>query len=205
MTPTTRSSKFLRRKHLARPSARGFLPRRKHLARPSARGFLFLAAFLVAAVLIGACGDDDADESGGTAGATETVSVDSVDGVGDVLVDADGAALYRSDQEETGEVMCVDGCASIWLPLTAPSGAAEPTAAAEVPGRLGTVRRPDGSRQVTYDGAPVYTFADDGGPGEVTGDGFSDSFRGREFTWRVLSTGDADASQGPSAPSGGYP
>ena len=36
-------------------------------------------------------------------------------------------------------------------------------------GRLGTIRRPGGVVQATYDGHPLYTFAGDFGPGDVGG------------------------------------
>ena len=107
-----------------------------------------------------------------------------------VLVDSEGAALYTSEEEADGKVRCTDACAEIWLPLTA----SKPTAASGVTGRLGVVERPDGARQVTYDGKPVYRFADDGGPGDVTGDGLSDSFDGQRFTWHVI--GEAQSSSG---------
>jgi predicted lipoprotein with Yx(FWY)xxD motif len=151
---------------------------------------LTLTALAVAAVLaLGACGDDDGDDDAAQAGgAAATVSVESIDGA-DVLVDSDGAALYTSDEEKDGKVRCTAGCASIWLPLTL-SGPGEPTAASELDGDLGVIERPDGARQVTLDGRPLYRFADDGGPGKVTGDGLSDSFDGQQFTWHVEASGD---------------
>lgn len=126
---------------------------------------------LIAAVALAACGDDD-DGGGGSA----TVRMD-----GGTLVDADGAPLYTSDQEGNGKVRCVAACADIWVPLTA----TKPTAGSGVSGELGVVERPDGARQVTLDGKPLYRFAEDSG-GEVTGDGLADSFAGREFTWSVV-------------------
>jgi predicted lipoprotein with Yx(FWY)xxD motif len=139
---------------------------------------LLTALALAAALALGACGDDD-DEAGSTPNATVSLS----DGV---LVDSQGAALYTSEEEASGEVLCTRACAEIWLPLTA----SKPTAASDVTGQLGVVERPDGKRQVTYDGAPVYRFADDGGPGDVTGDGLSDSFEGQRFTWHVIGEGE---------------
>ena len=38
---------------------------------------------------------------------------------------------------------------------------------------------------MTLDGAPLYTFAEDGGPGKLTGDGFSDQFDGMSFDWHA--------------------
>jgi predicted lipoprotein with Yx(FWY)xxD motif len=124
---------------------------------------------LTAALLLAACGDDSPD----------TVSLD--DGL---LVDSTGAPLYTSEQEQSGKIACTGGCASTWLPLAAPSSG-QPTAGSDVSGELGVVTRPNGSRQVTLDGRPLYRFAQDGEAGKATGDGLTDSFDGRRFTWHV--------------------
>jgi predicted lipoprotein with Yx(FWY)xxD motif len=148
---------------------------------------------LLAAVALGACGGDDDDGNATAASpAGATVRMD-----GGTLVDADGAALYTSDQEMNGTVRCVEGCAAIWLPLTATN----PTAGSDVSGTLGTVKRPDGARQVTLDGKPLYRFTEDP-PGEVTGDGFKDSFGGRQFTWSVV--GSAQPSSGDTGNTNSY-
>jgi predicted lipoprotein with Yx(FWY)xxD motif len=159
------------------------------------------ALALVTAVALGACGDDD-DGAAEAGGAAPMVSVDSIDGA-DVLVDADGAALYTTEQEKDGRVRCTDECASIWLPLTL-SGPGEPTAGSDVPDSLGVVERPDGARQVTLDGRPLYRFADDGGPGKVTGDGLSDAFGGQQFTWHVTAIGGGAAGGGSDGSSYSY-
>ena len=57
-----------------------------------------------------------------------------------------------------------------------------------VQGKLSVVDRPDGTSQVTFNGMPLYSFVQDS-PGQVTGDGVSDSFGGTDFTWTVASTG----------------
>jgi predicted lipoprotein with Yx(FWY)xxD motif len=142
-------------------------------------------------LVVAGCGDDSS-EDGPSASATgsgpTTVSVEAVDGVGEVLVDSDGAALYTADQERDGKVRCIASCAEIWIPLTV-AGNAEPTASDDVPGELGVAERPGGERQVSYDGKPLYTFADDPGAGTATGDGLSDTFDGRLFSWRVVKAG----------------
>jgi predicted lipoprotein with Yx(FWY)xxD motif len=124
-----------------------------------------------------------------------------VDGVGDVLVDARGEALYSPDQEAGGKVLCTDSCAAVWVPLTV-SGGARPTSSPDVSPKLGVVMRPDGASQVTFGGKPLYTFADDPGPQAVTGNGVSDSFGGKRFTWRVAATG--PVSGGTTSTGGGY-
>jgi predicted lipoprotein with Yx(FWY)xxD motif len=160
------------------------------------------AAALALVLALAACGDDsDEGDSGSSAAAastTATVSVESVEGVGEVLVDSDGAALYTADQEMDGKVRCTDSCAETWIPLTV-SGGREPTASGDVTGVLGVTERPGGERQVSFDGQPLYTFADDTTPGEVTGDGLSDTFDGTLFSWQVAKT-DGESADGGAEP-----
>jgi predicted lipoprotein with Yx(FWY)xxD motif len=120
-----------------------------------------------------------------------------------VLVDAAGAALYAADQEADGSIVCIASCATIWEPLTL-AGSEAPTGGTGLSGRLDVVRRPDGARQVTFEGRPLYRFALDPEPGIVTGNGLADSFDGRTFSWHVatpegVSTSDANS---PSDPPG---
>jgi predicted lipoprotein with Yx(FWY)xxD motif len=171
------------------------------------RIFHLAAVGVLALVLaIAACGDDsDEGDSGSSAAAstTATVSVQPVDGVGEVLVDSDGAALYTADQEMDGKVRCTDSCAETWIPLTV-SGGGEPTASDDVPGELGVTERPGGERQVSFEGQPLYTFADDPAAGEVTGDGLSDTFDGELFSWQVVRTDGTSGGGGPQSLPGPY-
>jgi predicted lipoprotein with Yx(FWY)xxD motif len=160
---------------------------------------LLTLALIAAAAALSACGgdDDDSDQSAAqsdsapaeSSSTDATVAVEDLGDAGSVLADSSGRALYTSDQEADGRVLCTEGCESAWTPLTIDAG--EPTGS--VPGELGVVERPDGTRQVTYDGVPLYTFTEEG-PGEVTGDGFVDAFDGREFTWSVAAVDGADDS-----------
>lgn len=162
---------------------------------------------LIATVALGACGGDDggggdASSTAAKPDATKTVSIKKVDGIGNVLVDAQGKALYTADVEEDGKVRCTDACTSFWQPLAAPAG--EITATGDI-GKLDTIKRPDGTMQVTADGKPLYTFTEDSG-GKVTGDGFSDDFDNRRFTWSAAqakgeTTESSDDGGGSSAPS----
>ena len=162
---------------------------------------LTCAAVLAAAIALAACGSSTDDTPAAAAAWSSTVEVRHVDGVGDVLVDSTGHALYTSDQEAGGKIRCTDGCTSFWLPLDPGSGT--PTAADGV-AKLGVIRRPGGDRQVTMDGKPLYSFSEDT-PGKVTGDGFKDEFDGRTFTWNVVVAGggQSDAAAG-GGRSGGY-
>ena len=160
-------------------------------------------ASIAAAGLLGlaACGSSNGDATAATASSTsDTVSTQTISGT-EVLVDSSGAALYSPDQESNGKILCTNECESIWMPLVA-SG--QPTASSDLGDKVATVKRPDGSQQVTFDGAPLYTFTQEG-PGQVTGDGLADSFGSQDFTWHVMTpsgassggaTNTADQSQG---------
>jgi predicted lipoprotein with Yx(FWY)xxD motif len=144
----------------------------------------------VLALAATACGGASGGGASGSTnpGTATMVSVQHVDGVGNVLVDSKGHALYSPDQEAGGKVRCTGSCTSIWVPLTL-SASGKPTGTSDVSGKLGTIDRPDGSAQVTYQGKPLYTFVEDTNAGAVTGNGFQDEFDGRQFTWRVASVG----------------
>ncbi len=140
-------------------------------------------------------------------GATTTVAIHNVSGAGDILVDAKGRTLYRSDQEMTGKILCsTDDCTAIWTPLTVPSGQ-KPTGPSQVSSMLTTVTRPDGKTQVALNGAPLYTFSFDHSAGAVGGNGQKDSFGGTDFTWHTA-TANGVAAAPPSTSSdngnGGY-
>jgi predicted lipoprotein with Yx(FWY)xxD motif len=140
-------------------------------------GVIVLAAAAGVGIAVAASGSSGgAAKTGGA-----TVSVKRVAGAGRVLVDAKGRVLYRSDQERRGMVLCTGACLSFWRPLTV-SGTPK---GRSLPGKLAVVRRPDGSRQVTYNGKLLYSFKLDK-PGKVTGDGFKDAFGGQMFTWHVV-------------------
>lgn len=165
---------------------------------------LALAGAAVLAIALAACGSDNSSDStsttdtaaaaAGSSSAT-TVSVQSIGGA-DVLVDANGNALYTNDQDSGSNVKCSGECTSIWPPLAAPSGSQPSSDDSTVDGELGTVDLPDGTTQVTFDGKPLYTFTQDSS-GQVSGDGVTDSFGGVSFTWTVASpSGDTSESSG---------
>jgi predicted lipoprotein with Yx(FWY)xxD motif len=162
-----------------------------------------VAALVAATATLAACGGGNDDDNSGAASSSRmaTVSVKQLGDAGTVLVDSSGRALYSAEQETGGKVLCTGACNSFWTPVTVASGA--PTAN-DVPGELGVATRPDGSRQVTYNGQLLYSFTEDR-PGQVTGDGFTDAFGGRRFTWHVVQADGADDSSGGSSGAGGSP
>ncbi len=144
---------------------------------------LALAAVLVALVVAGcggggsssssgtATGDGASGTGGGTIGATE------IEGLGPVLVDAEGMTVYDFTVDEGMKSNCYGGCEAAWPPVTTTG---KPTAGeGAIAADLGTTKRKDGTMQVTYKGHPLYTFTGDEGPGEANGNE-------SEGTWFVL-------------------
>jgi predicted lipoprotein with Yx(FWY)xxD motif len=168
-----------------------------------------LTALVIGAAALGvaACGGSE-DNSGASIGSSSggIVSVANVDGT-DVLADSTGKTLYRATVEKGGKILCVDACASFWEPMLAASGDAKQAAGA-LDANLGVVKRPDGQLQLTFDGVPLYTFAEEDA-GKLEGDGFVDDFQGTHFEWEAARTSGGSQSSGSGAPSdnsrgGGY-
>jgi predicted lipoprotein with Yx(FWY)xxD motif len=60
--------------------------------------------------------------------------------------------------------VCNGTCATYWPPVLG-----TPAAGPGVTGRLGTIKRADGSAQAAYDGHPLYTYVGDSAPGQANG------------------------------------
>jgi predicted lipoprotein with Yx(FWY)xxD motif len=90
-----------------------------------------------------------------------------------LLTTTGGRTLYALSAEKKGKFICTvaSGCTEIWKPLTVASGV---TPQGPSPLKLGTIHRPEGTVQVTYQGHPLYTFAADKKPGQVKGEGLKD-------------------------------
>ena len=90
-------------------------------------------------------------------------------GSGTVLVaGSNGMTVYTfsSDTANSGKSACSGGCATTWPAVTATG---TPTAGDGAKGTLGTIKRDDGSTQVTYNGLPLYFFSGDHAPGDTNG------------------------------------
>jgi predicted lipoprotein with Yx(FWY)xxD motif len=94
-------------------------------------------------------------------GATlKTVKIGGVD----VLANADGLTLYWFAPDTTTSSKCFGSCAIYWPPVSG-----SPAAGPGVTGKLGTIKRPGGGLQATYNGHPLYTYIGDRGPGQANG------------------------------------
>jgi predicted lipoprotein with Yx(FWY)xxD motif len=86
-----------------------------------------------------------------------------------VLTANNGLTLYSLSVEKNGNFICKGSCLKDWFPLVVAAGV-KPTG----PVALGTVKRPDGRRQVTFKGKPLYTFDGDSKKGDAKGEGIKD-------------------------------
>jgi predicted lipoprotein with Yx(FWY)xxD motif len=89
--------------------------------------------------------------------------------------------LYWFAPDRPDRSVCTGACAQYWPPLTG-----SPALGPGIPGRLGTIARPDGSAQVTYDGHPLYTYIADTAAGQARGDNIN--LNGG--VWHVVPTAD---------------
>jgi len=84
---------------------------------------------------------------------------------GRVLVDARGRTLYLFTRDGTGASRCGGACARAWPPYVV-AGGGRAGAGAHTP-LIGVIRRKEGSRQLTYNGHPLYYYVGDRAPGDI--------------------------------------
>ncbi len=116
--------------------------------------------------------------------------------LGELVVDAEGRTVYVFDEDVAGSggSACTDDCAATWPAVVVEDGA---PVADGVDGELGTIEREDGTRQVTLDDRPLYLFAGDGSPGDVTGQGV-------DGTWFVVGADGEKITAGAADPGFSY-
>ena len=91
---------------------------------------------------------------------------------GRILFDGRGFVLYGFTADRKGRTACAGACATAWPPylvsgsLRAGRGISKSL--------LGTIRRPDGTRQLTYAGRPLYFYVGDNKPGQILCQGVSE-------------------------------
>jgi predicted lipoprotein with Yx(FWY)xxD motif len=101
-----------------------------------------------------------AASSGGTSLEVKTI------GSQQVVTNSAGFTVYWFAPDTSTTSKCTGSCATYWPPVKGPA-----TAMSGVTGTLGTITRPDGTTQATYDGHPLYTYAGDTAPGQAKGNG----------------------------------
>jgi predicted lipoprotein with Yx(FWY)xxD motif len=99
--------------------------------------------------------------------------------LGTIVVGSTGRTLYHYLDDRGSKIDCKGACASQWPPVLIPKSARPIAGAGIKAAKLGTITRPDGTVQVTYNGFPLYRFAGDTKNGQVNGQGL-------EHSWYVL-------------------
>ena len=122
--------------------------------------------------------------SAAASGSGKTVITTASSSGSTFLTDGSGRAVYLWAKDTGDASTCTGACAGAWPPVTA-TGTVTASGSA-MASDLGTITRSDGTKQVTYDGHPLYYFAGDSGPGTATGQG-SDNFGAK--WWLVAPSG----------------
>ena len=104
------------------------------------------------------------------AGGALTLTVATSATAGKYLAGADGKTLYVFSPDTANKSACTGSCATNWPPLTVAAGGSAPTATGAT-GTLATFARDDGTTQVSYNGKPLYYFANDKAAGDTNGQG----------------------------------
>ncbi len=159
------------------------------LARVPAR--VKLGVPVAAGLLAAACGSAAGAQTAGTpasgsasGSAMATVIAAHAGSAGSFLTNGSGRAVYLWTADSMNKSTCIGACAGAWPPVTA-HGKVTASAGAKA-ADLGTITRSDGSKQVTYNGHPLYYFAGDSGPGQTSGQA-SNSFGAK--WWLVAPSG----------------
>lgn len=173
-----------------------------------------LSGLAAASVLVAACASQGGSTAGsgygGTSGsnggsggsanaaASSTVAARQLSGIGTVVVNGSGRTVYsvKTPAETNGHIRCTGACTSFWFPV---AGGSASRRGSDLPGKLGTVHRPGGTTQLTYDGRPLYTFRLDTAAGQAHGNNYTDSFNGTSFTWQAVTASGKPAGGGSAA------
>ena len=165
-------------------------------------GSAFGVALLVAACSTGSsstaaagssspAGASSSSAAAGGSGSTVITTVSS--SAGTFLANGSGHAVYLWTKDSSGMSACSGACAGAWPPVTT-TGTVTASGGAKS-SDLGTITRSDGTKQVTYDGHPLYFFSGDSGPGMASGQG-NDGFGAK---WWLVSPSGSDVTSAVSA------
>jgi len=155
------------------------------------------------ALTVAACGSSGsstaqttpaAQGSGGATAGGASVLTTTITGT-KVLTNAKGFVLYWFAPDTSTTSKCTGSCATYWPPVKGPV-----TAGTGVTGTLGTITRSDGTKQATYAGHPLYTYAGDTAPDEAKGNGLNVS----GGLWYEMTVSGATPAASSTAKSGGY-
>lgn len=155
---------------------------------------------LLAAALIAGCGGSSGGSMLGNnvipppaGGPLATMTIKGAPG----FVNTAGHTVYVFDADlaNPGQSNCNSTCAQNWPPIAAPTGS--------LPAGWSTITRTDNSKQLAYQGRPLYTFINDVNPGDANGDNLN-AFGGLWHVARPAASSPAPSMM-PSVGPSGYP
>jgi predicted lipoprotein with Yx(FWY)xxD motif len=110
--------------------------------------------------------EEDAEDAEPVGITTDRLVARSIPRMGRVVTDAEGYLLYRFDADSQDTSECVGKCAAVWPPVIAEG---TPTLKGIARSKVGTIKRADGSTQLTLGGRPLYRYIGDPKPGAWKG------------------------------------
>lgn len=163
--------------------------------------WLVPVSLAAAALIATGCGSSGTSNNAGGGGSHQSAAASANQlktakiGGATVLTDSKGFTLYWFAPDTTTTSKCTSSeCVSFWPPVKGMV-----TAGSGVTGTLGTITRPDGSTQATWNGHPLYTFKGDTSPGQANGNG--KNLNGG--VWHEVTLSGAPAPNSSSSSSGG--
>ena len=109
----------------------------------------------------------------------------AVPGYGRVLGNAKHLSLYVLSSEQGTKQVCTGKCLKLWPPVLVGAKVKAVSLGAGVTGHVGLVARSATTKQVTFNGYPLFGFAGDTGPHQSRGEGIK-AFGG---TWTLVRPG----------------
>lgn len=132
----------------------------------------------------------------GGAAVTPTVKSASNTALGTtILVGATGRTVYHYTDDHGKNVDCKGACLKTWPPVLVAKSAKPVAGPGLKTSKLGTITRPDGTVQVTYNGYALYRFSGDAKNGDVNGQGL-------EHSWYAIAPSGALVKVAPAASGG---
>ena len=121
------------------------------------------AVSVAALTLLGVAVANASGPPAAAAGAGVILKTAKISGI-TVLTNTNGLTLYWFAPDTSAASKCTGSCTAYWPPVSG-----NPKAGLGIRGKLGTIKRPGGGLQATYDGHPLYTYIGDNGPGQAQG------------------------------------
>jgi len=113
-----------------------------------------------------------------------TVLIVQHSNLGFVMAEANGSVVYTyAKDSKGGPPTCTGSCASVWAPVT---GMPKAGPADNFPGSFGVVTGAGGTKVITYDGYPLYTY--------VGASTLSTKGNGIDGEWHVIKLSESDIS-----------